>query len=622
MADTMFNKLFKLFASDVIVRRIGKSSVKIVDVDSIQKITRNYVSDKYTRMYSALNYGGIGYRANHVTQRLMLFRDYEVMDTDPIIASALDVYSDESTMKNEMGDIIRIKAGSEKVTKVLHNLFHDILNVEFNLWSWTRGMCKYGDFFLQLEIADQYGVVNIMPLPPYDVTRIEGQDPLHPSQVKFNIEGSAGKLELENFQVAHFRLISDTNFLPYGKAMIEPARRVWKQLVLMEDAMLIHRIMRAPEKRVFKIDIGNIAPAEIDTHMNKIISQIKKVPFMDPDTGEYNLKFNMQNMTEDFYLPVRGGDSGTEIDSLSGLEYNAIDDIEYLRNKMMASLKIPKAFLGYEEEVGSKATLAAEDVRFARTIERIQKILVSELSKIAIVHLFVQGFDGSDLVDFSLELTTPSIIYEQEKIELWNSKASLARDIQDLKMLSKEWIYTNIFNMTDEESNKEGLVVVEDQKMAYRLEQIEQEGNDPAESQQGFNQGQEGFGENKDYNLNYEGEENKYYEPVDPAKDGRKGIKARTRKKDDPFGEDPIGQKDYGKILKLDKSLNYDANKNKHLQRRRTKAAKEMFVKKKTLLGESDFKELKQSDFKELKQLKNYFIEPEESSSKEIKENK
>lgn len=599
MADnTLFNQLLKLFSSDVIVRRIGGTKVKIVDVDSIQKISRNYISDKYTRMYSALNYGGIGYRANHATQRLMLFRDYEVMDTDPIIASALDVYSDESTMKNEMGDVLRVKAGSEKVGKILHNLFYEILNIEFNLWSWTRGMCKYGDYYLQLELADKYGVVNVMPLPVYDVTRIEGQDPRHPSQVKFGIEGASGKQDLENFQVAHFRLISDSNFLPYGKAMIEPARRVWKQLVLMEDAMLIHRIMRAPEKRVFKIDIGNIAPNEVDAYMNKIISQIKKVPYIDPETGEYNLKFNMQNMTEDFYLPVRGGDSGTEIDSLSGLEYNAIDDIEYLRNKMMASLKVPKAFLGYEEEVGSKATLASEDVRFARTIERIQKVLISELSKIAIVHLFIQGFKGADLVDFELELTTPSIIYEQEKIELWNSKISLARDIEDTKLLGSDWIYDNIFNMTEEESNKEKLNVIEDQKRRYRLEQIEQEGNDPAESDQGFNQGEEGFGENKKYNLSYENK-----------KDGRESDAARQRYKDEPFGEDPVGKKDLDKILKLDKSLNYDANKKKHLHGR--PKAREIFAAKTPKLIKED----------DLKNLKNYFVDTTGSGSKESNEN-
>ena len=192
--------------------------------------------------------------------------------------------------------------------------------------------------------------------------------------------------------------------------MVEGTRKVWKQLMLMEDAMLIHRIMRAPEKRIFRLDIGNIPPAEVDNYMEKVISKMKKAPYVDENTGDYNLKYNMQNITEDFFLPVRGGDSGTSIDSLPGLTYEAIDDIEYLRNKLLASLRVPKAFLGFEEEVGSKATLAAEDVRFARTIERIQRITISELTKIAIIHLYAQGFTDAELVNFELSITNPSTI--------------------------------------------------------------------------------------------------------------------------------------------------------------------------------------------------------------------
>ena len=209
----------------------------------------------------------------------------------------------------------------------------------------------------------------------------------------------------------------------------------------MEDAMLIHRIMRAPEKRVFKIDIGNIPPNEVDNYMQRIINKMKKIPFVDQNTGDYNLKYNIQNLTEDFYLPVRGGDSGTNIENLSGLEFSNTDDIDYLKAKLFAALKIPKAYLGYEEQISGKATLAAEDVRFARTIERIQRIVVSELTKIAIVHLYSQGITDSELTNFELQLVNPSTIYEQEKVNLWSEKVRLAQDIQGLNMLSKDWVY-------------------------------------------------------------------------------------------------------------------------------------------------------------------------------------
>tara|TARA_B100000315_G_scaffold247652_1_gene276662 strand:- start:1055 stop:2152 length:1098 start_codon:yes stop_codon:yes gene_type:complete len=241
--------------------------------------------------------------------------------------------------------------------------------------------------------------------------------------------------------------------------------------------------MRAPEKRVFKLDIGNIPPAEVDNYMEKIVNKMKKAPVMDTD-GDYNLKYNMQNITEDFFLPVRGGDSGTGIDSLPGLTYEAIDDIDYLKNKLLSSLRIPKAFLGYEEEVGSKATLAAEDVRFARTIERLQRITLSELTKIAIVHLYAQGFTDSELVNFELGLTNPSTIYEQEKIELWNNKTSLAESMVRDGLMSSKWIYENIFGFTTEEIKEISDEIIDDYQQKFRRSQIETEGNDPAESGQ------------------------------------------------------------------------------------------------------------------------------------------
>ncbi|MBT6795330.1 portal protein [bacterium] len=262
--------------------------------------------------------------------------------------------------------------------------------------------------------------------------------------------------------------------------MIENGRRLWKQLSLMEDAMLIHRIMRAPEKRVFKIDIGNIPPTEVDNYMQRIMNKMKKVPFVDRNTGDYNLKYNMQNLTEDFYLPVRGGDSGTSIDNLAGLEYATIDDIDYLKNKLFAALKVPRAYLGYEENVNGKATLAAEDVRFARTIERIQRTVVSELSKIAIVHLYAQGITDSEMTNFELSLVNPSTIYEQEKVNLWSEKIRLAQDIQGLNMLSKDWVYENIFKLSGGEQDEQRVAMLDDLKDRFRFRSIEDEGSDPA----------------------------------------------------------------------------------------------------------------------------------------------
>jgi len=484
MADnSIFGRLKKLFSTNTVVRNVGGKRLKVADTDNIQSFINRRGIDRYHRVYSSMT-GGYGsahgrYEAAAAFQgsRLQLFRDYDMMDNDPIISSVMDIYADESTTKDEFGNLLTIHSKNTQIQEILHNLFYDVLNVEFNMWPWIRNMVKYGDFFLFLDIDPEFGIVNVLPLSVYETIRIEGQDPGNPFSVKFKIENdflSLGKTEFDNYEIAHFRLLSDTNFLPYGKAMIEGGRRVWKQLQLMEDAMLIHRIMRAADKRKILIDIGNIPPAEIDTFMNRIMDRMKKTPLVDPATGDYNLRYNMQNITEDFYLPVRGKDSGTDIQNLPGLQFNAIEDIEYLRNKLMAAFKVPKAFLGYEEDLSGKATLAAQDVRFARTIERIQRIMVSELTKIAIIHLYVQGFTDEDLIDFELSLTNPSIVYEQEKLNLWKEKIGVAESIMNSKMLSQEWIYHNILELSDDEIVEERTKIAEDVKRMAQLEQSAQ----------------------------------------------------------------------------------------------------------------------------------------------------
>ena len=791
--------------------------------------------------------------------------------------SCLDIYADECLTENEMGEMLTIDSKNNNIKEILHNLFYDILNIEFNLWSWIRNMAKYGDFYLKLNISPEYGVYLVEPMSAYNVERIENSDPLNKNYVKYQVrpvDTSQAEM-LESFQVAHFRLLSDSNFLPYGKclvfdthidtefgckyikdlkigeniwtfnintqemelskvknkissgkkeiirirtqhnfidgsknhpiltyndrtykfeykiaedikignllvvnnnknkkdinykinkdisedktcksdkpeidnipeyaneefcefigfmlgdgwirkytsggrvafslgidevqnkyyieilkkysnkipyiaktgsnttksraaiiyskylfeilknngfkdvsakekripewifeeseknrlsfltgfhnadgwnsedewsnhyfiqscnkdliydlkrlvqfsnikssipkskiyndiieicgiscnrseshefcyyidgkekeqqekykfidtdkfildvvrkieykeeketwdiqvdsensnfianglvahnSMIEPARRVWKQLSLLEDAMLIHRIMRAPEKRIFKIDIGNIPPNEVDNFMEKIISKMKKIPYIDEHTGDYNLRFNLMNMTEDFFLPVRGTDSGASIDTLPGMEFTGIDDLEYVKNKMMAALKIPKAFLGFDENLGGKATLAAEDVRFARTIGRIQKMVISELNKIAQIHLFAQGYRDSSMVDFTIGLTNPSTVFEKEKMDIWAAKLENAKSMWEMgdssgPFFARNFVYKKIFKMSDDDIQKNEQNIVEDCKQLWRMKQITDDGNDPAKPFKKINPKTESGDENPD----------------------------------------------------------------------------------------------------------------------------
>jgi hypothetical protein len=582
MADNgIFGRLKKLFSSNTIVRNVGGKKLRIADTDNIQAFINRRGIDRYHRVYSSMT-GGYGsahgrYEAAAAFQgsRLQLFRDYDMMDNDPIIASVMDIYADESTVKDEFNQIISIHSKNTQIQEILHNLFYDILNVEFNLWPWVRNMCKYGDFFLYLDIDPEYGVVNVLPLSVYETIRIEGQDPGNPFSVKFKIENdflALGKTEFDNYEVAHFRLLADTNFLPYGKSMIEGGRRVWKQLQLMEDAMLIHRIMRAPDKRKILVDIGNIPPAEIDTFMSRIIDRMKKTPLVDPQTGDYNLRYNMQNITEDFFLPTRGKDSGTDIQNLPGLQFNAIEDIEYLRRKLLAAFKVPKSFIGYDEDISGKATLAAQDVRFARTIERIQRIMVSELTKIAIIHLYVQGFTDEDLVDFELSLTNPSVIYEQEKLNLWKEKVGVATQIMESKMLSQDWVYHNILELSEDEIITERKKIIEDVKRMAELTGIEQQAGQPTEappeelpagepdSQTAPEQDQQIDDVNTILSsLEEPSEESELEIPeeeLEEAKMGRPREGMKFGQDSHPRGRDPLGHKENKKVFKVGKQRN------------------------------------------------------------------
>jgi len=510
MADKgLFPRLQRLFSTDVIIRNAGGNELKVMDVNSIQstgEYQTNSLIDRYSRIYSnnSTSLYGAQLNLNWKYLRTQIYSDYDAMDTDAIIASALDIIADECTLKNDMGEVLQIRSSDEDIQKILYNLFYDVLNIEFNLWSWIRQMCKYGDFFLKLEIAEKFGVYNVIPYTAYHIAREEGYDSTKPSEVRFafSADGYSGgtgyygvtgqgnyssnkqdnKVYFDNYEMAHFRLITDVNYLPYGRSYLEPARKLFKQYILMEDAMLIHRICRAPEKRIFYINVGSIPPNEVENFMQKTINTMKKTPLVDPNTGEYNLKYNQQNMLEDFYIPVRGNDSSTKIEPTKGMDYNGIEDVAYLRDKLFAALKVPKAFMGYEKDLTGKATLAAEDIRFARTIDRIQRIILSELNKIALVHLYTQGYRNEGLTNFELDLTTPSIIYDQERIALMKEKVGLARDIMETKILPTDWIYDNIFHLSQDQYDEYRDLIAEDQRRIFRLKQIENEGNDPLES--------------------------------------------------------------------------------------------------------------------------------------------
>ena len=469
----LFKGLTKLFSGPIVNRRVqmyrkqrrrdlDKYKFKSAQGLKFQKSVYNPMDRFYTD--NMLN-----------RNRAERYTDFEQMEFVPEIASAMDIYADEMTTSTNLQPMLHIKCKNEEIRTILHNLFHNVINVEFNLYGWCRSMCKYGDYFLYMELDENEGIKNVVGLPSHEVERLEGEDPTNPNYIQY--QWNSGGITFENWQVAHFRILGNDKYAPYGSSILEPARRIWRQLTLLEDAMMAYRIVRSPERRVFYIDIGNIAPQDVEQHMQRVITSMKRNQVVDSATGRVDLRYNPLSVEEDYFLPVRGGDTNTRIENLPGGTFTGdIDDVKYLRDKLFAALKIPQSYLstgeGADEE---KTTLAQKDVRFARTIQRLQRSIISELEKMAVIHLYTLGFRGDDLVSFSLGLNNPSKIAELQELEHWRTKFDVASSATE-GMFSQRWIANNLFGLTDEEMIRMQREMFHDKKILAALTAAEEGG--------------------------------------------------------------------------------------------------------------------------------------------------
>lgn len=381
------------------------------------------------------------------TDRLSAYQDFRAMDMSPEISAALNIIRDECLTRNEKGNILEIYSENARVKEVLKDLFNKRLNVEFNLKLWIRDLIKYGDYFVLLNIDGKEGIYNFMTLPPQEIHREEGYEN-KPDGVRFRWETTNDYFE--EWQIAHFRIIEDTTKIPYGRSILDPARKLWKQLQLAEDSMLVYRITRAPERRVFYIEVGNLEDGDVKQYVMKIQNQLKKQPIVDSKTGNINLKYNPMNITEDFFIPIRG-DKSSRIDTLPGASnLGDIQDIEYLQNKLFASLQVPKAYLNYAENLPGGSTLSQADLRFARTINSIQEVVLMELRRVANIHLYFAGF-RDDIDNFSLSLTNPSTQQELLKLETMKARLEVAKEYftpDATSFASWTWVMENILGFS------------------------------------------------------------------------------------------------------------------------------------------------------------------------------
>jgi hypothetical protein len=387
------------------------------------------------------------------------------MEFTPEISAALDIYAEESTTMSEKGQILTIYSDSDRVKTILEDLFYNKLDINTNLQMWTRGLCKYGDNFVYLKVDQEKGIIGCQQLPNIEIERMEGAAAKVPGQEndiklpsrELRFAWKNKDMEFQAWEIAHFRLLGDDRKLPYGTSMLDKIRRIWKQLLLAEDAMLIYRTSRAPERRVFKVFVGNMDDKDIEPYVQRVANKFKRDVVPDPRNGQVDMRYNQMAVDQDYFIPVRDYGVTNPIETLQGAQnLGEIADIEYIQKKLLAALRIPKAFLGFEEVVGEGKTLALMDIRFARTINRIQKSLIQELNKIALVHLYLMGLED-ELNNFNLALTNPSAQSDLLRIEQWKEKVTLYKDATSdqsqigILPVSHTWAKKNILGMSESE---------------------------------------------------------------------------------------------------------------------------------------------------------------------------
>ena len=376
----------------------------------------------------------------------LMYRDGDLMDAFPEISAALDIVSEESTIVNDKGMVVNVYSKSDRIKSILEDLFVNRLNIQLTGQMIIRAMCKYGNQFMLLDIDHKNGVKGWKQLPVFNMERIENgiQNPYGAgASIAVNgitkddadlstqfiwLDDNNSQVPFRDWQIAHFRLLTNSLYLPYGVSYLNGARRHWRMLSLMEDMMLIYRLERSVERRVYKIFVGAIDDADVEAYVERIANEFKRTPIIDPVTGQVDLRKNVFGIDNNIFIPVRDENAPTPIDTLqAGQNMTALDDIKFVQNKVLTSLRIPKSFLNFEEGVGDGKNLALMDIRFTRTVNRIQQAFLMELTKVASIHLFLLGFND-ELTNFSLTMNNPSTQAEGLEIENMQKKIDAVRD--------------------------------------------------------------------------------------------------------------------------------------------------------------------------------------------------
>jgi hypothetical protein len=473
-SENFYQRLTRLFRSGPAIRKKikGQNYKNFYDTAVLQNNLGYYGASSFKREASPFSILG----AFSILDRMSRYAEFAEMDMQSSeVNAALDVVADESCATDEHGRTFHIYSDNPQIQKALEELFYDVMNIELDGRRMFRNLAKNGDFFAYVEVVPDYGIVRVEPIPVNEVIRQEGFDAADPYAVRFQFLNKGGKY-LENWQVFHLRNLSNDLFLPYGTSFLESARRVFRQLSMLEDAMLVYRVVRSPERRVFYIDVSAIAPTDIPSYMEAVKETMRGANVIDRIQGRQDLRYNPVAVDEDYFLPAKPN-SQTKIETLAGGQHvSATEDVEYIQKKLIAALKVPRAYLTFDESIGSKATLAQEDIRFSRTISSLQKIVISELSKLAIIHLYAKGFDGEDLLDYELRFSNPSTVAMQQKLQIITSRIDAATKAWELAketgMMDMEYIQTEILGFRLEQIVRMRIGAQQDQLRIAELKKL------------------------------------------------------------------------------------------------------------------------------------------------------
>ena len=399
----------------------------------------------------------------------LMYRDVDLMDGCPEIGTALDIIAEETCPLSSDGKMLNIYSRSKRTKAILEDLFVNRLHIYTELPMIARHLCKYGNTFQLLNIDKENGILGWMQLPVYEVDRDEngytasyatstlpGSNEIRPDEVKFIWRGHNGDNPYRNWQVAHFRLLNDSFFLPYGVSMLHKARRAWRMWSMMEDAMLIWRLDKAIERRVYKIYVGNIDDQDVEAYVNQIANNFKRTQIIDPATGQIDLRKNFIDVSADYFIPVRREDAPNPIETLQAANSEVqMEDLEYMQLKILTAMRVPKSFLNFQEANGKGQNLSFIDVRFARMINRIQQFLIMELNKIAMIHLYIMGLTD-EIGNFTLTLNNPSTQLEAQELDdltkrINTMQVALADPGTGIPMMSMHKALREIMKMSDAE---------------------------------------------------------------------------------------------------------------------------------------------------------------------------